>query len=171
VGKVVATLSDTSQLQLNVKVAEVDIPRITLGQEAAIAIDAIRGRSFAGVVESIAPINQSDKDVVNYPVTIRLTDTALEGVKPGMNAVATLGSAQSLSSGWLVPASALRQQADGQVVVLVMRGDTFAPVVVEPGEDQGEWTLVQSAELQAGDRVRGSVASYVEEQAVPGAGG
>jgi multidrug efflux pump subunit AcrA (membrane-fusion protein) len=88
-----------------------------------------------------------------------------------MNAVATLGDAQSLASGWLVPASALRRQADGQVVVLVMRGESFAPVVVQPGEAQGEWTLVQSAELRAGDRVQGSVASYVDEQAVPGTAG
>jgi hypothetical protein len=32
--------------------------------------------------------------------------------------------------------------------------------VITPGVQQGEWTVVQSAELQAGDEVVGAVASY-----------
>ncbi|MEZ4678007.1 MAG: hypothetical protein R2932_27690 [Caldilineaceae bacterium] len=52
-----------------------------IGPEATIAIDAIRDHSFTGVVEQIDPINKSDKDVVNYPVTIRLTDSDLAGVR------------------------------------------------------------------------------------------
>jgi hypothetical protein len=42
---------------------------------------------------------------------------------------------------------------------------------VVPGETQGEWTLVRSPDLHAGDKVQGSVASYVDQQSVPGAPG
>lgn len=171
VGKVVATLADTSQLKLTVKVAEVDITQIKTGQPVEIAIDAIRGRTFAGVVDSIAPINQSDKDVVNYPVTIQLTDANLEGVRPGMNAVVTLTDPQAAVGGWLVPTTALQALPGGQAQVLVLRGETLAPMTVTPGAVQGEWTLVQSPDLQAGDKVQGSVASYVGQQSEPNIGG
>lgn len=167
VGKVVASLADTRQLKLTVKVAEVDITKISMGQPAQIAIDALRGHKFAGVIENIAPINQSDKDVVNYPVTIRLTDPALDGVRPGMNAVATLTNAEMTVTSWLAPTTALRQEKDGRTVVMVQRGETFAPVPVTTSEVQGEWTLVQSAELHKGDKVLGHVASYMNEQTTP----
>lgn len=168
VGKVVATLADTSKLKLTVKVAEVDITKIQTGQEVEIAIDAIRGRTFAGVIDSIAPINQSDKDVVSYPVTIQLTDADLGGVRPGMNAVVTLTDPQSADDGWLVPTTALKALPDGQAQVLVQHGEELVPVAVVPGAVQGEWTFVRSPALQVGDRVQGSVTSYVDQQAEPG---
>jgi HlyD family secretion protein len=172
VGKAVATLADTSQLKLTVKVAEVDITKIEIGQPVEIAVDAIRGRTFAGVIDSIAPINQTDKDVVSYPVTIQLTGTDLGGVRPGMNAVVTLNTdVQAVADSWLVPTTALNRQPDGNALVLVQRGEELSPVVVYPGEPQGEWTLVQSPDLRAGDKVQGSVASYVDQQSLPGAPG
>ncbi len=168
VGKVVATLADTSKLKLTVKVAEVDITKIQTGQVVEIAIDAIRGRTFAGVIDSIAPINQADKDVVNYPVTIQLTDANLDGVRPGMNAVVTLTDPQSAADGWLVPTTALKALPGGQAQVLVQRGEELAPVTVVPGAAQGEWTLVQSPDLHEGDKVQGTVTSYVDQQTEPG---
>lgn len=168
VGKAVATLADTSKLKLTVKVAEVDITKIQTGQGVEIAIDAIRGRTFAGVIDSIAPINQSDKDVVNYPVTIQMTDANLDGVRPGMNAVVTLTDPQSATDGWLVPTTAIEALPSGQAQVLVQRSEELAPVAVVPGAVQGEWTLVQSPDLQAGDMVQGAVASYVGQQTEPG---
>lgn len=163
VGKTVVTLADVRQLKLTVKVAEVDIPQIVLGQETTITIDAIRGHTFTGVVEQIDPTNKDDKDVVNYPVTIRLTDAALDGVRPGMNAVASFPKQQTEEQRWLVPTTALRSD-NGQTLVQVARGEQFAPTVVTPVETQGEWTVVQSPALQEGDQVLGAVASYVDQQ-------
>lgn len=163
VGKTVVMLANVRQLKLTVKVAEVDIPQIALGQEATITIDAIRGRSFTGVVEQIDPINKADKDVVNYPVTLRLTDADLDGVRPGMNAVANFPNQQADDHRWLVPTTALRDQ-EGQTFVQVVRGENLAPTPVTPVETQGEWTVVRSEVLQEGDAVLGQVASYVGEQ-------
>jgi HlyD family secretion protein len=163
IGKAVATIADTRQLKLNVKVAEVDIPQITLGQETTIAIDAIRDQTFTGVVEQIDPINKSDKDVVNYPVTIRLTDAALAGVRPGMNAVATFATAADSEQHWLVPTTALQEQ-NGQFAVQVVRGESVSTAAVQPLETQGEWTVVEAPTLVEGDMVVGRVASYVGEQ-------
>ncbi|MEZ4732714.1 MAG: hypothetical protein R3E79_36890 [Caldilineaceae bacterium] len=111
--------------------------------------------------------------MVDYPVTIRLTDEALAGVRPGMTAVATIKNSETAGDGWLVPTSAIQQQ-DGQPVVMVVRGETTVPVVVTPGAVQGEWTVVQADELQRGDQVVGSVATYLDRQQQrfgPGGGG
>lgn len=163
VGKAVATVADTRQLKLNVKVAEVDIPNITLGQAATIAIDAIRNRTFTGLIEQIDPINKEDKDVVSYPVTIRLTDTNLEGVRPGMNAVATFANDKSDENQWLVPTTALHQE-NGQYAVQVVRGEALLTTTVQPLESQGEWTVVEAPLLVEGDTVVGQVATYVGQE-------
>jgi len=172
-GAAIVTLADTSQLELTINVAELDVPQITNGQSAAIEIDALSGKIFVGEVAYIAPSSESSTGVVYYPVTIRLTDEALTGVRPGMTAVATIKNSQTAGDGWLVPTSAIQQQ-DGQPVVMVVRGETTVPVVVTPGAVQGEWTVVQADELQRGDQVVGSVATYLDRQQQrfgPGGGG
>ncbi|MBX3013311.1 MAG: efflux RND transporter periplasmic adaptor subunit [Caldilineaceae bacterium] len=171
-GTTVVTLADTGQLELTINVAELDVPQITVGQPAAVEVDALSGQSLVGEVVSIAPSSDSSSGVVYYPVTIRLTDDELAGVRPGMTAVATIKDTSTASDGWLVPTASIQQQ-NGEAVVLVVSGETTTPVVVTPGAIQGEWTVVQSAELQAGDQVVGSVASYLDRQQSfgPGSGG
>lgn len=172
-GSALVTLADISQLELTIDVAELDMPQIALGQPASIEIDAISGKTLTGVIESIAPSSDSSSGVVYYPVTIRLTDDDLTNVRPGMTAVATIQDTATASSGWLVPTTAIQQQAD-QASVIVVSGQTTTTVAVTPGAVQGEWTIVQSPELKAGDQVVGSVASYLDRQQQrfgPGGGG
>lgn len=164
VGTTVATLADTSQLKLTVNLAEIDVPNVELGQMTQIAIDALQGKSFTGVVEQIAPINrEDDQDVVNYPVTIRLTGSALEDVRPGMNAVATIENKNMIQNEWLVPKNAIRQLNNGRTTIMVQRGESFVSVNVSTGETRGEWTAVTASELTQGDLVLGTLASYVDE--------
>lgn len=172
-GAALVTLADVSQLELTIDVAELDMPQLALGQPATIDIDAISGKTLTGVIESIAPSSDSSSGVVYYPVTIRLTDDDLTNVRPGMTAVATIQNTATASSGWLVPTTAIQQQAD-QASVIVVSGATTTTIAVTPGTVQGEWTIVQSPELKSGDQVVGSVASYLDRQQQrfgPGGGG
>jgi HlyD family secretion protein len=162
-GATVVTLADTSQLELTIDVAELDLPQVAIGQAATIDIDAFSGKPMNGVVEAIAPSSSSTSGVVYYPVTIRLTDQELTSVRPGMTAVATIKETEAASDGWLVPTSAIQQQ-DGQATVLVVSGTITSTVAVTTGAIQGEWTVVQSAQLKAGDQVVGSVATYLNQQ-------
>jgi multidrug resistance efflux pump len=66
------SLGDLNSLEATVNVAEVDIPRVKVGQRAQIALDALPGQSFSGVVTRIAASSTSAQGVVNYPVTIQL---------------------------------------------------------------------------------------------------
>ncbi|MDQ3247587.1 MAG: efflux RND transporter periplasmic adaptor subunit, partial [Chloroflexota bacterium] len=123
-GEIVVTLADTTQLQLTINVADVDISQVSVGQAATVEIDAFADESFAGEVAYITPASDSTSGVVNYPVTIRLTDTALTGVRPGMKAVATLAdtNATVTAQSWLVPTSALQQTGDATTVSVVRNG-------------------------------------------------
>ncbi|MFN8440223.1 MAG: efflux RND transporter periplasmic adaptor subunit [Caldilineaceae bacterium] len=167
---VVATLADPNQLELVVSVAEADIPSVAVGQAAEIEIDALPGQSFTGVVEAVAPTNDSSSSSVSYPVTVRLNDPSVTSVLPGMNAVATLASLQSIpDNSWLVPTNAIVKNGDMSTVSIV-RGTNTLTITVAPGKVQGEWTMVQSTELQEGDQAVGSVTSN-QDSSSTGPGG
>jgi HlyD family secretion protein len=146
-------------LQLPVQVAEVDIDKVHMGQEATITLDALQGRTFKGQVARIAPASADTTGVINYEVMINLSHDNLDGVRKDMTAVATLAN-EAAASGWLVPTDAIRHAGRGSSVIAI-RNNQPITVTVTPGVQQGEWTVVQTPELQEGDKVMGSVASYV----------
>lgn len=167
-GAVAVTLADATQLELTISVAEVDIAHVAVGQQATIEIDALAGQTFPGVVEQIAPTDDSSSGTVSYPVTIRLTSEGLESVLPGMSAVATLTSdTASLGGQLLVPTNGIGEQ-DGTLIVMVVRDGATVAVEVVPGIVQGEYTAVQSSGLQVGDHVLGSVTSSSGDSGMQG---
>lgn len=160
-GTTVATVADTTDLELTVNVAEVDIEQVQVGQPAEIELDALPGKSFEGTVIQVAPSNDPDQSVVNYPVTIQLSDDNLSGVRSGMTALATLTN-QATASGWLVPINAV-QNTNGTAQITLVRNGATINVPVTTGSVQGEWLVVDSPEIQEGDQVVGSVTTLVNE--------
>ncbi len=161
-GSSVVTLSDLNELELTVDVAEIDIPKIEAGQAAQITLDALPDQTFEGVVTRIAPSSRSDGGVVNYPVTVQLNGD-LSQARPGMTAVAVIrAGGDGESAGWLVPTDAIKER-NGQTMVILLRDGQPAPVQVTKTGVQGEWTIVQSDELQAGDEAVGAVSSFINE--------
>ena len=157
------TLTDVSALELTVNVAEVDISKVHVGQSAQITIDALPDQTFSGAVSRIAPASESQSGVVNYAVTVRLSNKDnLTDVRPGMTAVATFLS-NAPKTEWLVPTNGL-VASNGETTVTVVRGNRHITVKVTPGQSQGEWTVVQSDQLQAGDQVIGSVTTQLNTQ-------
>jgi HlyD family secretion protein len=156
------TMADLTALELTINVAEVDIPKVKVGQPAQITIDALPDREFSGVVSRIAPASESESGVVNYAVTVRLHNLDLTNVRPGMTAVATIAN-KTAEAGWLVPTNAL-QEFEGETTVTVVRAGQRTPVKVTKGSSQGEWTEVQSPNLKPGDQVVGKVSSFLDQQ-------
>ncbi len=154
-------ISDLTQLELTVNVSEVDVAKTYVGQPAQIVLDAFPDKSFGGQVSRIAPTSSSQSGVVNYEVAVLLDDLNLDGVKAGMTAVATIADDLNKQE-WLVPTSSL-QEFEGENTVTVVRDGQRARIEVTPGIVQGEWTTVESPDLQAGDKVVGQVASFVDE--------
>ncbi len=161
-GTVAITLADLSQLQLMIDVAEVDIPKISVGQLADVTIDAFPERVFAGMISGIDPSSNAKEGVIDYPVTVRLIDEALKDVRPGMTAVATLRS-EMADARWLVPTNAIQENSDETIVFKSSDGQAL-PVAVVVEEAQGEWTVVRSRQLQSGDEVLGATTFVREEE-------
>jgi HlyD family secretion protein len=194
------SLGDLNSLEATVNVAEVDIPRVKVGNQAQIALDALPGQTFTGVVDLIAASSTSQAGVVDYAVTIQFTNqvtstnqltgtnqiTGTRQITSTATAVADAPADLSLVrsgmtavatintsqnlTGWLVPNNALQQRPGGGTYVLVVRNGQEVPVNVTPGLVQGEFTAVQSPDLHAGDAVVGGVTSRLNQPSQPGGG-
>lgn len=75
-GTEIMTISDLSQLDVNVDVNENDINRISLGDSSKIAVDAFLGKNFSGVVTEIGSsanvVGTNADQVTNFTVKVRI---------------------------------------------------------------------------------------------------
>jgi HlyD family secretion protein len=75
-GTEIMTISDLSQLDVNVDVNENDINRITLGDSSKIEVDAFSGKNFTGVVTEIGSsanvVGTNADQVTNFTVKVRI---------------------------------------------------------------------------------------------------
>lgn len=162
-GEAVVTIANLNELKLMAQVAEVDIPHVEVGQQVSVTVDALDEQVFEGIVEQISPVNKADRDIVSYPVTIKLTDSNLEDIRPGMSAQAALTLVDSVTNRWMVPTNSL-QSHEGHSFVLVLRDEKFAEIQVTQGQSKADWTIVHSDSLVAEDIVMGQIESKLHEQ-------
>lgn len=87
-GTVSAVLADPTNIWLVVDVEQKDISRIQIGQPVSVSVFAMPSVPFAGTVDRIAPIANSDTGAVEFPVIVNLTDGPLDQLLPGMTASA-----------------------------------------------------------------------------------
>jgi HlyD family secretion protein len=84
-GTLALRLDDLTRRLVDAQVSEVDINQVKIGQPVSMTFDAIQGKEYHGKVIEVAPVGQSVQGVVNFPVTIEISD-ADQQVKPGMTA-------------------------------------------------------------------------------------
>ena len=161
-GAPVVTLADFSTLEMEAKIAEVDVDTVEVGNLADITVDAVPGRTLTGEVIRVAPTSDGEEGVVNYQIELRVSDGDLAGIRADMTAVARLQTAQQ-ATGWLVPTSAISQNGDGAEITVV-RAEGPLTVTVTTGPVQGEWTVVDSPVLKTGDQVVGQLYQPVEAE-------
>lgn len=143
-------LDDLSRLLVDVQVSEVDINRIQLGQEVSLVFDAILNKEYHGKVSEVALVGTTTQDVVDFTVTVELTD-ADQAVKPGMTAAVNVVVNQ-LQDVLLVPNRAVRVQ-ENQRVVYVLRNGSPEPVDVQLGASSDTYSQVVGGELKEGDPI------------------
>jgi HlyD family secretion protein len=95
-GSLLLTIADLSTMQATVKVDETDVPGITVGDSAAVRIDAFPGQNFAGRVtrignSSIQPVTGASgaEETVDYEVEITLDAPPAE-LRPDLSATAEI---------------------------------------------------------------------------------
>ena len=143
-------VDDLNHLLVDVDVSEVDINNISLDQPVTMSFDAILGKVYHGKVVEVAQVGTSVQGVVNFTVTVELTD-ADELVKPGMTAAVNVVVTE-LKDAMLVPNRAVRL-VDGKRVVYVLRDGKPAQVEIRLGASSDTMSVVVSGGLKVGELV------------------
>ena len=144
-------IDNLSALYVDLQVSEVDINHIQLGQPSVLTFDAVSGQTYDGEVSDIGRAGTTTGGVVNFPVTVKLTD-ADEKVKPGMTAGAVITVSQ-LSNVLIVPIRAVRTVSGKRVVYVLDKQNALKPVIIEIGAQADTMVEVTQGDLKEGDVV------------------
>jgi len=143
-------LDDLTHLLVNVDVSEVDINRIEVGQAATLTFDAILGKEYEGKVTEVANVGTVSQGVVNFAVTIEITNPD-ESVKPGMTSAVNI-VVNEVKNVLLIPNRAVRLLG-GDRVVYVMKNGMPTPVKIKLGASSDTMSELVSGEIKEGDQI------------------
>ena len=149
-GAVAFRVDDLSHLLVDVQVSEVDINTLSIGQTAVLTFDAILGKEYHGEIVEVGQAGDNVQGVVNFTVTIELTD-ADEQVKPGMTAAVNI-VVQEVKDVVLVPNRAVRL-VDAERVVFVLVNGIPQQVKVELGSSSDTMSVLVGGDLKEGDEI------------------
>ena len=144
-------LIDPTSMELRIEVDEIDIPVVAPNQRVIIDIDALPALQLEGRVISISPLSTKLAGVVLYEVTIGFAVPGGSGLRAGMSVDADIISNERRDV-LLVPSRAIKQDSQGNTVVLVMVGEETEERPVVIGISDGFDTEIASG-LNAGEIV------------------
>lgn len=163
------TLVDTSVVQVEAILDEIDVAKVRPGHDAIITLDALPDVRLKATVTAISPVATRQAGVVNYPVTLTLEPTQTPA-KDGMTALATITVLRKENI-LLVPNRALRA-VGGQRVVTVQAGNQTEQRQVRTGLSNDQFTEILEG-LTQGEAVvieTGTTAPRIGVPGVPGGG-
>lgn len=82
-GRTLCTIYDLSYLEMTLNIDELDISSVSVGQSVRITCDAVKNKSYTGVVTKVSVVGTTSGGTTSYPATIRIDET--DGLLPGMN--------------------------------------------------------------------------------------
>ncbi|MDW8152658.1 MAG: efflux RND transporter periplasmic adaptor subunit [Armatimonadota bacterium] len=144
-GTPVMKIAVTEPVLAKVLVDEVDIPQIRPGMKATVRADALPDQNFPATVLAISPNAQINNNVVQYEVTLRITNPQHQ-LRLGMTVQAEF-TLLHRSGVLLIPREAVR----GRSVLVVVNGE-LQPRRVELGETDGRMVEVRTG-LREGEVV------------------
>ena len=147
-GEVAFRLDNLSSLLVDVQLSEVDINSVSIGQPVTLTFDAILGKQYHGEIMEVSQIGTVDQGVVNFTVTVELTD-ADSLVKPGMTAAVNI-VVQEMQDVLLVQNRAVRL-VDGQRVVYVLEEGEPVRKEIQLGSSSDTMSVIVSGDVRAGD--------------------
>jgi HlyD family secretion protein len=149
-GSAAFRLDNLDRLLVDVQVSEVDINTIKVGQPAELSFDAILNQQYQGVVNQVAVVGDAIQGVVQFNVTVELTN-ADENVKPGMTAAVNI-IVDQITDTMLVPNRAVRL-VNGQPVVYKITNNQLQQVNVTLGASSDTESQVIEGDLRVGDQI------------------
>ncbi len=143
-------IDNLSSQFVDVVVSEIDINKIQVGQAVQLTFDAIPNQTYNGKVTTVGTVGTSSQGVVNFPVTVQLTD-ADGKVKPGMSAAVSIDVATD-NNVLLVPNQAVRSLGSQHTVTVLYQGQLI-PVQVTTGISNDTTTEITGGQLKEGDTI------------------
>jgi multidrug efflux pump subunit AcrA (membrane-fusion protein) len=135
-GQSVARIPDLDHWEVTARVGEIDRGHLAVGQKVSIAVVALPGKSFAGIVKTLGGTSGPPWER-RFDCAIELQQPAPE-MRPGMTSNMTI-TAESLDNVVWIPSQAL-YESDGKAFVYLRTPQGFMPHDV---------TLVNRSESQA----------------------
>jgi len=132
-GATILQLPNLEHLDVKAWVHETDAPKIAVGQQAEVTLDANPDTVIDGVISSVAPIvvPRGEQGIKQLGVELTLSETT-EQMKPGMTVSVDL-VVQELEGAVLLPAAAVAADRDG---TFVRSGRERIPVTVLAESDE-----------------------------------
>ncbi len=143
-------IDDLSHLLVDLQVSEVDINSVAIGQSASLTFDAILSKEYNGKVVEVGQAGDKVQGVVNFVVTVELTD-ADELVKPGMTAAVNV-VIEEQNNVVLIPNRAVRL-VDDERVVYVLVDNQPKLVKVKLGSTSGIDSVLVEGDIKEGDPI------------------
>jgi macrolide-specific efflux system membrane fusion protein len=143
------TIADTSKLDIKGEFTESDVVKVKKGQQASVTFDAMRGTQASGKVTAIDQTSTTSNNVVQYGVTVALTDPP-SGLRIG--ATATVQVTISRAGNVLYLPTAAVRTAGGRSTVTVLSKGKQVTRTVQTGVQGDQGTEIRSG-LNEGDQV------------------
>ncbi len=140
-------IDDFSNLLVDVDLSEVDINNVSLDQAVSLSFDAILEKEYHGKVVEVGRIGTDVQGVVNFNVTIEITD-ADELVRPGMTAAVNI-VVKEIADAILIPNRSVRV-VDGERVVYLLKNGFPEMVEVRLGASDEGMSVLVSSNIEAG---------------------
>jgi len=164
----VVTLADLTDLQVELDISQNDFAKLGPTQKAVLSTDAYPDREYKGIINEIAPMANRQKATVQVKVKVLNPDDYLrpeENANVRFLADEKSGSRQIVSSGAVVPISAVHDSGGKRMVMIAFNGHAVAREIkvisqrsdgyLVDGLTGGEDLIVNApADLKDGDRVK-----------------
>lgn len=154
-GTEVLTIADLNNLVINAHVNQADVPRLKVGQEVEIIVEAVAGLSVTGLVERIAPQATYKNNLKGFAARVLLKNPDRR-VRPGMtaNVKIPVDSAANVVAVPVVAVFTEMNEETGQRerFVYVKQGGKYERRLIDLGVSDNFFAEIQAG-LQPGETV------------------
>ena len=148
-GEEVFAIGDLSQFNAKVKVDELDISKVKIGQPASISSDAFKEAKLPGHVIEIAA-QATRQTFAEVEVIIKVDSTLNQSVRPNLSVDADIQT-YKMDTALKVPVEAVVKQDEKQYVFMV-NGNRVKKIEVTVGLSSPKFMVIEKG-VKAGDRI------------------
>ncbi|MFA6007900.1 MAG: efflux RND transporter periplasmic adaptor subunit [Candidatus Shapirobacteria bacterium] len=153
----IAIVKTSATPAISVLLTEIDVPKVKVGDQATITLDALPNKSYTGKVIAVDTSGTVSSGVVSYTTTIKL-DADAPDILSNMSATANIIT--DVEDGVImVPVSAVQTASDGTTTVRELKNGQLTSIPVEVGNSNTTQTIISSGVNEGDTVITGIVSS------------